>query len=109
MLEMILAGVGTLAASAAVVVTAARSYEGGWSDEDLAALNRERRERAAQTGPGYLSYDAERGYYATRPDGTPSGYHGAVQPQGDGTYKITSADGIRREPPPYDGPRGRGA
>jgi hypothetical protein len=105
MLEWILAGAGTLAASAAVIVTSARSYGGGYSDEDLAAINRERAERARRTGPGYLGYGPD-GYYAQdRETGKPTGY---VQAQGDGTFKITDADGVRREPPPYDGPGGTG-
>jgi hypothetical protein len=105
MIELILAGVGTVAASAAVV-WASRSYEGGYSDAELATINRERAERATRTGPGYLGYGPD-GYYAQRADGTPSGYarpHGVIRPQGDGTFKITSAEGVRREPPPYSGP-----
>lgn len=110
MIEFILGAVGAMLGSAGglVLVRKARGYHGGWSDEDLAAINRRRTpgtgsatewladSQATKDRAAALGYDTQ---------GAPEGY-GYTQ-RGDGTWILVKLPEAALRPPPYDGPRGR--
>jgi hypothetical protein len=113
--EVIVAAVGTLGASAAVVAYKARQYGGGWSDPDLHRINYQRGTQAPDTSsPSYNRYlpppvghrpTAREELDRARDLANDRAARDQAREAGDHPYGWIS-DSPDREPPEYDGPRG---